>query len=139
MLDFSKIDKSEEQWEHVHKHFDNYKSGVKTIKPSQFLNQKAALKIHFIGVWDTVGALGIPNDMELFNLLDNPASWRFHDTTLGEHINIARHAMAMDEKGVAFVLLAGLSMQVIVTLKKNGFRACTLMWAVDTAILTYQI
>ncbi len=102
LLDFGKIKKSNERWEHVHKHFDSYKLDVETIKPSQFLNHKAALKIHFIGVWDTVGALGIPNDMELFNLLDNPASWRFHDTTLGEHINIARHAMAMDEKRSSF-------------------------------------
>lgn len=101
LLDFSLLE-GNEKWKYVHKHFDDYKSGVEIIKPSKFLNQKAALPIHFIGVWDTVGALGIPNDMELFNLLDNPASWRFHDTNLGEHINIARHAMAMDEKRSSF-------------------------------------
>jgi len=50
-----------------------------------------------MGVWDTVGALGIPDDLALLNLLDQPANWRFHDTTLGSNVKIARHAVALDE------------------------------------------
>lgn len=51
----------------------------------------------FMGVWDTVGALGIPDDMGFLNLLDNPAHYRFHDTSLHPSVKIARQALAMDE------------------------------------------
>lgn len=55
------------------------------------------IKIHFIGVWDTVGALGIPDDMAFLNLLDNRNDYTFHDTELKESVVTARHAIAMDE------------------------------------------
>lgn len=62
----------------------------------------AHTKIHFIGVWDTVGALGIPDDMALLNLLDDADDHNFHDTHLGDNVTIARHALALDEKREAF-------------------------------------
>lgn len=51
--------------------------------------------IHFVGVWDTVGALGIP-----LGLLRsyNRYRFKFHDTTLGDHIQRAYHALAIDER-----------------------------------------
>lgn len=55
------------------------------------------IHITFIGVWDTVGALGIPDDLALLNLLDNPQRWRFHDTRLGSRVRFARQALALDE------------------------------------------
>jgi len=55
------------------------------------------VKIHFLGAWDTVGALGIPDNMAITNLLDNTDKYRFHDTELGNHILHARHALAIDE------------------------------------------
>lgn len=58
--------------------------------------------ITFIGVWDTVGALGIPNDLAILNLLDDPAKWQFHDTTLGRSVECARHAVALDEQRASF-------------------------------------
>jgi len=59
-------------------------------------------KIHFIGVWDTVGALGIPDDMALLNLLDDPDEHRFHDTELCNIVEHARHAVAIDEHRATF-------------------------------------
>ena len=50
--------------------------------------------IHFVGVWDTVGALGIP--LALFNAY-NRYRFKFHDTALGDHIERAYHALAIDE------------------------------------------
>lgn len=53
-------------------------------------------KVHFIGVWDTVGALGVPTW--------GPLGWwtrrrsGFHDVTLGEHIKHACHAVAINER-----------------------------------------
>jgi len=58
--------------------------------------------IHFLGVWDTVGALGIPDDLGLLNLLDKPQNYAFHNTELKESIHHARHAVAMDEMRGSF-------------------------------------
>ena len=51
--------------------------------------------IHFIGVWDTVGALGVPW-WPLRWIMRN--SYKFHDVSLGHHIRHAYHAMAIDER-----------------------------------------
>ncbi len=51
-------------------------------------------KIKFIGVWDTVGALG--NPLLLNGILSKRN--RFHDTDLSTRIENAFHALAIDEK-----------------------------------------
>jgi uncharacterized protein (DUF2235 family) len=52
------------------------------------------IKIKFIGVWDTVGALGIPVDI----LKDvNMKFYEFHDTKLCDIVQNAYHAVAIDE------------------------------------------
>jgi hypothetical protein len=61
-----------------------------------------AVPIEFVGVWDTVGARGVPDDLALLNLLDKPEEWRFYDTRLGKHVKKARHAVAMDEMRASF-------------------------------------
>lgn len=49
--------------------------------------------IKFVGVWDTVGAMGIPiSFLGLFEDKDE-----FYDTKIGSNISIARHALAIDE------------------------------------------
>ena len=51
----------------------------------------------FIGVWDTVGALGIPlSGLRLVNLIDR--RWQFHDTDLSSTVEAAFQALAIDEK-----------------------------------------
>lgn len=51
-------------------------------------------KIHFLGVWDTVGALGIPlSAAQRFNA----AFYEFHDTELSAIVERAYHAIAVDE------------------------------------------
>ena len=60
------------------------------------------IPIRFIGVWDTVGALGIPDDLGLLNLLDRKHDYTFHDTMLGKNTQTARHAIAMDERRASF-------------------------------------
>jgi uncharacterized protein (DUF2235 family) len=50
--------------------------------------------IHVLGVWDTVGALGIPGG--LFKSF-NEKMWGFHDTTLSGIVKNAFHAVAVDE------------------------------------------
>ena len=54
-------------------------------------------RIRFIGVWDTVGALGIPLDgFRLISLLNK--RWEFHDTELSTSVDAAYQALAIDEK-----------------------------------------
>jgi uncharacterized protein (DUF2235 family) len=53
-------------------------------------------EIRFVGVWDTVGALGIPIDGFRPPLLSR--LWTFHDTTLSRVVRDARHAIAIDER-----------------------------------------
>ena len=59
--------------------------------------------IHFVGVWDTVGALGIPVSVpgweELSKLFPRwEELWGFHDTQLGRHVENAYHALSIDEQ-----------------------------------------
>jgi uncharacterized protein (DUF2235 family) len=53
------------------------------------------LRIKFIGVWDTVGALGIPS--RWFQWYNN-TKYQFHDTKLSSITDYAYHALAIDEK-----------------------------------------
>lgn len=54
-------------------------------------------RVRCIGVWDTVGSLGIPlTGLHLFKLVNRP--WQFHDTDLSSHVDAAYHAMAIDER-----------------------------------------
>lgn len=51
-------------------------------------------KVHFIGVWDTVGALGVP--LSVLSFLNK--EHMFHDNKIGPNIVTARHALAIDER-----------------------------------------
>ena len=54
--------------------------------------------VHFVGVWDTVGTLGIP--VSIMGLLDG--NDEFYDTKMGANVKFARHALAIDEKRLDF-------------------------------------
>jgi uncharacterized protein (DUF2235 family) len=58
----------------------------------------ADAKIKMVGVWDTVGSLGIPS---VFGAID-PILYGFLDTGLHPNVLNAYHAMAIDEKRVEF-------------------------------------
>mgnify|MGYP000958540117 CR=1 FL=1 len=53
------------------------------------------LDLAYVGVWDTVGALGVPHYLRLADLINRPL--RFHDTQLSKGVAAARHAVAIDE------------------------------------------
>jgi uncharacterized protein (DUF2235 family) len=56
--------------------------------------------IQCVGVWDTVGALGIPIDGFRPPLVSK--LWTFHDTTLSRYVRNAFHAVAIDERREPF-------------------------------------
>jgi uncharacterized protein (DUF2235 family) len=60
------------------------------------------LNIKYVGVWDTVGALGIPKYLFLSRLTGSNKKYQFHDTDLSSTIHSARHAVAVDEARRSF-------------------------------------
>ncbi len=60
----------------------------------------APLRIAFLGVWDTVGALGLPQGLALARWANR--GLQFHDTKLSRGVLAARHAVAIDERRRAF-------------------------------------
>lgn len=80
--------------------FDHYKKSGKDYHPDGAESIKfrdnyshTSKKIKFAGVWDTVGALGIP--FSFLGFLDKKDE--FYDTKIGPNVSIAQHAMAIDE------------------------------------------
>lgn len=102
LLDLSGVN-SREGWQRVHTAYEKgyrVKGSNRTDWAEEhwsFFHGEKPAPIRFIGVWDTVGALGIPDDLEVLNLFDDRDKWQFHNTELGEHVQTARHAMAIDE------------------------------------------
>ena len=76
-----------------------YRNG-EHLPPDLFVENSE--EVYFLGVWDTVGALGVPDDKVLLQWLDNPARYRFHDTSLSPKVKHARHAVAIDERRGSF-------------------------------------
>ncbi|MBK1722287.1 DUF2235 domain-containing protein [Thiocystis violacea] len=71
--------------------------------PVHLNTQGVAPDIHFIGVWDTVGARGVPDDLVFLDLLlDRRRNWDFHDTRLSPRVRHAYHAVALDEPRASF-------------------------------------
>ncbi len=50
--------------------------------------------IKFVGVWDTVGSVGLP--FSFFGLIKDKHC--FYDNKLGSNVKVARHALSLDEK-----------------------------------------
>lgn len=62
-------------------------------------------RVKFIGVWDTVGSLGIPLSWRnpfpcVVHMLSK--HWQFHDVTLSSYVDNAFHALAIDEVRKSF-------------------------------------
>ncbi len=68
--------------------------------PDQIDADVVELRIDYLGVWDTVGALGIPKHLKLLAWINR--QYQFHDTKLSSFVLRARHAVAADEKRRTF-------------------------------------
>ena len=76
-------------------HKDSEPSGI-AAELFRRTHSHSDIYIDFIGVWDTVGALGIPIDGFRPPILSR--LWTFHDTTLSRYVLHAYHAIAIDER-----------------------------------------
>ena len=59
------------------------------------------LNVAFLGVWDSVGALGVPAHIPLLGEWAK-RRYRFHDADLSSMVRAARHAVALDERRRSF-------------------------------------
>lgn len=59
-------------------------------------------KIKFLGVWDTVAALGLPAKW-ISVMLDKFLPHKFHSFELSESVEFARHALSIDEERKTFL------------------------------------
>ena len=90
----------------IQKAFNHYKKSGEAYSPKgdksiQFRKDYShkSREIKFVGVWDTVGAMGIP--ISFLGLFDDKDE--FYDTKIGKNIRVARHALAIDEHRSDFV------------------------------------
>ena len=58
------------------------------------------LRLAYVGVWDTVKALGLPNLGPITRMFN--AQYKFHDAELSSSVRSARHAIAIDERRLTF-------------------------------------
>ncbi len=56
--------------------------------------------VRYVGVWDTVGSLGVPNSLPFADEVND--QYRFHDTELSSFVERARHAVSIDERRNTF-------------------------------------
>jgi hypothetical protein len=94
--------------------FAFYRDRTSTTHPSSLASEifrrmyaYDSADIHFIGVWDTVGALGIPVKLPGWEEVSRVFGgweelWGFHDTQLSSHVHHAYHALAIDEQREPF-------------------------------------
>lgn len=61
----------------------------------------APIAITYLGVFDTVGALGLPNIFDSIGASFNK-KYRFHDTKLSSMVQSARHAVCIDDRRKTF-------------------------------------
>jgi uncharacterized protein (DUF2235 family) len=54
------------------------------------------LKVAYLGIWDTVGSLGIPGYIAFASAVNR--GFQFHDVSLSTMVARARHAVAIDER-----------------------------------------
>jgi uncharacterized protein (DUF2235 family) len=79
-------------------------------KPGYVAGSAPQLRVKFLGVWDTVGALGVPAILPFSGWLNR--EYDFHDPSLDSFVESARHAVALDERRDLFppVLFGDLTM-----------------------------
>ena len=135
-----------EKWQKIEEVFQKYRSGRST---GGVPADSHRAEIHFLGVWDTVGALGIPDELFL-NAFDRPRKYQFHDTELGSIVKCARHAVAIDERRQTFAptlwtgnqagrdidqkWFAGVHGDVGGSYADNGLGDTALQWMIDEAM-----
>ncbi len=134
---------SEQQFQRVEQYFNQYKKARNTegVKIDLSIANKCIIKM--IGVWDTVGELGIP--LSVLTKI-NHNLYEFHDNLLHPNVLSGYQALAIDEQrknfipclwqpraGVTQEWFAGVHSDVGGGYIESGLSDFTLSWMVDKA------
>ena len=92
ILKRNKANMTEKAFE-LYKDSDTHPDAPQSIEFRRKYAVEDKVRIKFIGVWDTVGALGVP--LRMLGFMDEKNL--FYDNKIGPNIDIARHALAIDE------------------------------------------
>jgi uncharacterized protein (DUF2235 family) len=130
---------------------DSHPNAVESQLFRKSFAQADETRIKFIGVWDTVGALGIPKiGLGILNALLKHR-WSFHDVQLSRSVDYAFQALAIDEQRKPFepaiwqqqpnangqvleqVWFSGVHSNVGGGYPDTGLSDITLRWMVDKA------
>jgi hypothetical protein len=91
----------EDDWKTIQLLYDRaYRKGQRTRDGLTFRfdpDRPDEIPVDLVAVWDTVGALGVPDYLGGLGVLDPVHRYDFHNVTLNPHIQFGRHAVAMDE------------------------------------------
>jgi len=81
----------------------NYESRCLQAEQFRVNNGTVQVPITVLGCWDTVGSLGVPDLVPFLPFSDVlNQRYRFHDETLNPKIQVALHAVAIDERRKVF-------------------------------------
>ncbi|MDA1061445.1 MAG: DUF2235 domain-containing protein, partial [Chloroflexi bacterium] len=84
--------RSRRAWDQIEERFVAFEAEPPYLRP---------IDVHFLGVWDTVGAFGVPLDI-LGISIRTPKSQIFRDNTIAANVRHATHCVAIDETRDAF-------------------------------------
>ena len=88
---------------HAYENYRNHRDNDDQASAFRHTYQTTVPTIHFLGCWDTVQALGIPDQSEWITLSEKlRRRYQFINTRIGAHIQHAAHAVAIDEQRKAF-------------------------------------
>ncbi|MBN3818675.1 DUF2235 domain-containing protein [Paraburkholderia sp. Se-20369] len=79
--------------------YDRFELGLRPSPPLRFVPD---VEICAVGVWDTVGALGIPDLKNANGTIERLDAFKFADNTLSERVANGFQAFAIDERRVDF-------------------------------------
>jgi uncharacterized protein (DUF2235 family) len=74
---------------------DGEREWRRTNAPNCSIDDTTRVRVTYLGVWDTVGALGVPSNVLFANHINK--KYEFHDAKLSDFVRSARHAVAIDE------------------------------------------
>ncbi len=94
MRQTSKVQQKLDGLKAVFRTFARHRRG-RNDEPAKDVHDQVAVEC--VGVWDTVGSLGVPLRIERLDAVREDI-FEFHDTSLGGHVRTALHALAIDEK-----------------------------------------
>ncbi len=133
LLDLSSNDLTEQQRRELSEvAFSRYRErGLEQSKIADALTHPKP-DIQFMGCWDTVGALGIPDEVNVIRKWFRPEKYRFNNTTLSDNVLVARHALSIDEmrRSYAPTLWDEAEGNADRNMKQVGSQGCTPMLAV---------